>query len=610
MGELTDCDGVDTGRRNLSRSLEGQATARLQPHLRADLVTERHRGAHLLGGEVVDQHLLGTRFDRMAEPVEAVDFDLDRDRSLQGAHGCIGRGDPTRAGDMVVLDHRSVEEAHAMVDPATAANGVLLQCPQARKRLSGVADHGAGSGKCRDPPCSLGGNPREMAEQVERTSLGGEQQAGRGGDPSDCRTGRNNISIGHQMVDVARCITTHHLDNGSNDRQTGNHPGFTSRERHDTPLITRDRRNRCDIDTVGKILGERSSDHLLDRRRIEADSLQSSRRVDGQRMRNEHGATLARCGGGGMGTVESRLPSSRYVAYRAAMANPRADPVTELRERLGRSVRTMLAGDPEPRAMPLLEEDRRFPSTSAVWAVHSDISMLVGGLRALLLQTLHPPTLAGVTQHSTYRTDPLGRLQRTGAFLGVTTFGSRADADQAVAMVRAVHEHVVGTTADGAPYAATDPHLLAWVHCTEVDSFLRARMRYGVSPLPADMADRYVQEMGEIGAELGVVEPPQNRHDLRTRLQSYRSELAASPDTHETVRFLAFPPLSLAARAPYGVVFAAATSMLPRFAQRQLRLPVVPLAEPLAIRPAATLLLRTIGWALGEHPARRAAQQA
>jgi uncharacterized protein (DUF2236 family) len=292
------------------------------------------------------------------------------------------------------------------------------------------------------------------------------------------------------------------------------------------------------------------------------------------------------------------------------MANTRADPLSELRERIGRGVRAMLAGDPEPRTLPPFEGDRRFPPTSAVWAVHSDLSMLVGGLRALLLQTLHPPTLAGVTQHSTYQTDPLGRLQRTGAFLGTTTFGSRADANQAVAMVRTVHEHVVGTTRDGTPYAATDPHLLAWVHCTEADSFLRARMRYGSEPLPSGMADRYVAEIGEIGAELGVIEPPQNRQDLRERLQSYRSELAVSADTHETVRFLAFPPLSFVARAPYGVVFAAATSMLPGFAQRQLRLPVVPLTEPLAIRPAATLLLRTIGWALGEHPARLAARQA
>lgn len=245
-----------------------------------------------------------------------------------------------------------------------------------------------------------------------------------------------------------------------------------------------------------------------------------------------------------------------------------------------------------------------------MWAVHSDIAMLVGGLRALLLQTLHPPTLAGVTQHSTYRTDPLGRLQRTGAFVGTTTFGSQAEADEAVGVVRAVHERIVGTTADGTPYAATDPHLLAWVHCTEADSFLRARMRYGAEPLSPDMADRYVAEIGEIGAELGVVDPPQNRQELRERLQSYRAELVASADTHETVRFLAFPPLAVAARAPYGIVFAAAASMLPRFARRQLRLPVLPLTEPFAIRPAATLLLRTIDWALGEHPARAAARNA
>ena len=245
-----------------------------------------------------------------------------------------------------------------------------------------------------------------------------------------------------------------------------------------------------------------------------------------------------------------------------------------------------------------------------MWAVHSDVAMLVGGLRALLLQTLHPPTLAGVTQHSTYRTDPLGRLQRTGAFVGTTTFGSRTEADEAVAVVRAVHEHIVGTTRDGTPYAATDPHLLAWVHCTEADSFLRARMRYGAEPLGSGVADRYVAEIGEIGAELGVIDPPQNRQQLRERLQDYRPELAASADTHETVRFLAFPPLALAARAPYGIVFAAAASMLPGFARRQLRLPVLPLTEPLAIRPAATVLLRTIGWALGEHPARAAVRNA
>ena len=108
-----------------------------------------------------------------------------------------------------------------------------------------------------------------------------------------------------------------------------------------------------------------------------------------------------------------------------------------------------------------------------------------------------PLALAGVTQHSSYRTDPLGRLHRTGAFLGTTTFGTVAEADQAIATVRSIHARVQGTAADGRPYSALDPHLLAWVHCTEADSFLRARQRYGSSPIADDLADRYVAEIGE-----------------------------------------------------------------------------------------------------------------
>lgn len=268
----------------------------------------------------------------------------------------------------------------------------------------------------------------------------------------------------------------------------------------------------------------------------------------------------------------------------------------------------MLAGDPEPRPFPTIGDDRRFDPDSAMWAVHTDVAMFIGGLRALLLQTMHPPTLAGVTQHSTYRTDPLGRLQRTGAFVGTTSFGSRAESDQAVAQVRAIHERIRGVTPDGQPYEATDPHLLGWVHCTEADSFLRAHLRYGKDRIDATTADRYVAQIGEIGGELGVIDPPQNRAELRERLISYRPELAASADTHETVRFLAFPPLAVAVRPAYGVVFAAAASMLPGFVRRELRLPVLPLTEPLAIRPAANVLLRTLGWALGEHPARIAAR--
>ncbi len=293
------------------------------------------------------------------------------------------------------------------------------------------------------------------------------------------------------------------------------------------------------------------------------------------------------------------------------MATGPAHPLDDLRERLGRGVRSMLAGSPEQPAFDsTTDEPRRFSPDSGMWAVHTDVAMLVGGLRALLLQTLHPLALAGVTQHSSYRTDPLGRLHRTGAFLGTTTFGTVAEADQAIATVRSIHARVQGTAADGRPYSALDPHLLAWVHCTEADSFLRARQRYGSSPIADDLADRYVAEIGEIGAALGVENPPQSQAELRARLQGYRDELATTHETRETVRFLITPPLPLPARAPYGVLFGAAVTMLPGFARRMLTLPVPPLAEPLLVRPAASGLLRTIGWVLGEHPAAAAAREA
>jgi len=287
------------------------------------------------------------------------------------------------------------------------------------------------------------------------------------------------------------------------------------------------------------------------------------------------------------------------------------DALGEVRQRVARTVRQTLAGSPdEPEYLYDPDAPRRFPPDSAIWEVHSDVSMLIGGVRALLLQTLHPLALAGVTQHSTYRTDPLGRLQRTGAFVATTTFGTQTEADEAIEMVRVVHSRVNGTASDGRPYSALDPHLLGWVHCTEADSFLRARLRYGASPLSDARADQYVAEIGEIGTAMGVDSPPETRSELRARLLAYRSELAVSPDTRDTIRFLAFPPLNLAARTSYGVLFAAAASMLPGFARQMLMIPVPPLTEPVAIRPAATVLMRTLNWALGDHPAVAAARAA
>ena len=278
-------------------------------------------------------------------------------------------------------------------------------------------------------------------------------------------------------------------------------------------------------------------------------------------------------------------------------------PLDDLRSQLGRGVRQMLSGsaDAPERTVSFADDPGLFGPDSATWEVHGDASMIVGGLRALLLQTMHPPTMAGVADHSTYRTDPLGRLHRTGGFVGTTTFGTTDEAERAISVVRQVHERVRGTTPDGRPYIATDPHLLQWVHCTEVDSFLRARERYGARPLSEGAPDGYVREMAVVAEGLGAIDAPRSRAELRATLGGYRQELTVGRQARETVRFLAWPPLPLVVRPSYGVIFAAATSMLPGFARRMLRLPVAPLVEPLAIRPAATALIRTLGWALGDR---------
>lgn len=268
---------------------------------------------------------------------------------------------------------------------------------------------------------------------------------------------------------------------------------------------------------------------------------------------------------------------------------------------MGASLRRLLGGEAEPRERSL--EGGLFAPDSATWEVHGDASMLVGGIRALLLQTLHPPTMAGVADHSQYRTDPLGRLRRTAAFVGVTTFGDIDEAETAIAAVRHIHDRIEGTAPDGTPYRANDPHLLTWVHITEVDSFLEAKLRYGAGRLGqtrhrSARADEYVREMAVIASRLGVTDPPRSVRELHLALDGYRPELGLNRQSREALRFLAAPPLPIVMRAPYAVLLAGAVSSLPRWARRSMRLPRLPVTETFAVRPAALTLTRLLGWSL------------
>jgi len=246
---------------------------------------------------------------------------------------------------------------------------------------------------------------------------------------------------------------------------------------------------------------------------------------------------------------------------------------------------------------------RWFGPERPIRLVHGDAAMFAGGLRALLLQSLHPLAMAAVAAHSGYRGDPWGRLQRTSTFLAVTTFGTASDAQQAVDQVRAVHRRVRGTTPAGEPYAADDPHLLGWVHIAEVDSFLRAHRRFGARPLSDSDYDGYVADTGRVAAALGVPDPPRDQAELAARLNSYRPELRSTPEARAAARFLLLgPPLPWAARPPYAVLAAGAVSLLPPWARLPLRLPYLPLTEATAVRAATEVLTRAIRWAMVPPP--------
>lgn len=294
-----------------------------------------------------------------------------------------------------------------------------------------------------------------------------------------------------------------------------------------------------------------------------------------------------------------------------ALALPVELGVSKVRERLGQGIFAMVAGPEGPQRRERIHGapgPRWFGPDRPIREVHADASMFVGGLRALLLQSLHPLAMAGVAEHSDYRGDPWGRLQRTSGFLAVTTFGTADDAQRAVDKVRGIHRRVHGVAPDGRRYRADDPHLLEWVHIAEIDSFLLAHRLYGDRPLDQAGRDGYVADTARVAAALGVVDPPLTEADLRARIDAFRPELTSTPAARDAARFLLLtPPLPLLTRAPYGVIAATAVSMLPAWARLPLRLPYLPLAEVTAVRFAGRALVGGIRWAMGSQPLPEAA---
>jgi uncharacterized protein (DUF2236 family) len=232
-----------------------------------------------------------------------------------------------------------------------------------------------------------------------------------------------------------------------------------------------------------------------------------------------------------------------------------------------------------------------FGPESVTWRVHADASMFVGGIAALLLQSLHPRAAAVVASSSRFRDEPLHRLSRTASFVGATTYGPTEVAHAIVERVRGVHDRIPG---------ASEPDLLRWVHVAEVASFLGAYRRYNLVPVDAD---RYFEETALVAELLGATDVPRSAAAVDDYFARVQPELAASDESREMVAFLHRPlgdnPIT---RSVYSLFVQAAMAQLPAWARALHGWSAPPGADAFALRPATCAAVHAVRVALGPSP--------
>jgi uncharacterized protein (DUF2236 family) len=241
--------------------------------------------------------------------------------------------------------------------------------------------------------------------------------------------------------------------------------------------------------------------------------------------------------------------------------------------------------------------------------VHADLpAMVIGGLSALLLQTLHPLAMAGVAEHSNYADDPVGGLPRTAAIVGYNTIRPGGEGPPATPHGPQVHRRVHGVAPDGRPYSAADPELVTWVHVAEMSSFLHAVRRFGNQRLTADDVDAYFAETAAVAYELGAEWVPRSADEVEAYFRRVRPELYAGPQAVAARDFLlrgvGTRPED---RVVYAVIASAAVSLLPGWARGELRIPAPPLVDAVVVVPVARAQCTGLRWAVAPPSPMKAA---
>ena len=273
------------------------------------------------------------------------------------------------------------------------------------------------------------------------------------------------------------------------------------------------------------------------------------------------------------------------------------DPVEALRLKLVNQVRGLFHDASKGHTPTPPSDEALFARDTPIRLVHADLGgMMTGGVRALLLQMLHPHALQGVLDHSNFREDMHGRLQRTARFIAVTTFGHRDEAMKAIGRVNRIHAKVGGTLPNGTRYEATNPRTLAWVHVTEAQSFLAGYIRHVRPGMPVAEQDEYYRQFAVIARALGADPVPETRAEADKIFRTLRHDLATSPEAREVAQLVLNQRPEGAPRSVQTMITADSVAMLPSFARTMLGLQR-PLLSAFPARAATWGMGRTLRWA-------------
>ena len=235
---------------------------------------------------------------------------------------------------------------------------------------------------------------------------------------------------------------------------------------------------------------------------------------------------------------------------------------------------------------------------SVHWRVFKNpVSLYIGGVAAVILELAEPRVRTGVWAHSTFRAEPVRRLQSTGLAAMLSVYGPSSAAEAMIAGVVKRHESVRGTTPAGEPYAANDPELLLWVQATTGYGFGDAYSLY-VRPLSGEDLDRLYAESVPAARLYGVNDPPRTRAETEAVLAAMADRLEPSAILDEFLEIMRTAPAMPRALRPLQAIFVrAAIEMTPGWARERLGL-----GPALGLRPGELALIRQLGAAADRIP--------